>query len=651
MDRRSFLRGSAGVSAGLVAGSSAVTFVAGSQSAAAPAVPAATGAFGQPLTSAVAGKAFVDDYLTNSTDNLSKETNAAVRILSGMEELWKTGGSWDDGVVLDRDQLRENIRFVIDTTAERTDAEAKQSFIDDRQHQSYSATGGLGPLTDVYRTGAKAVTSITAAPDGTPPEKVSDGVPDDAPEGSATGAGSPDSELGLVVELVNTIRGPHASSNPSKYTFQYPRPWRMTLDSEVVETDGIPVMGFPVYDCDVAVAPQLLRQRSDTPERDGGYPSGHTNAAYLAALALAYAIPERFQELLTRASDVGHSRIESGMHSPVDVIGGRVLATALAAAVLYDPQYAELKAAARRQAAEYFQAQTGATADTLHAHAHSAGIDTDRHADYEANRATFTERLTYVLQRQGRDTELAVPKGAEVLLETRLPYLDAEQRRAVLQTTALPAGYPILDGPEGWGRLNLFAAADGYGALRDDVTVEMNAADGGFSAADTWRNDIDGPGGLVKRGTGTLTLTGDNGFTGGTEVHDGTLVAGSPTALGRGGVHVAGGTLRIAPDAGRAEVRGAYTQASGTVLEVTLSDAGEPVLDVLRPVTLEEGSVLDVHLDLAHPPAAGVAVPVIRGRRVRGKFQTVNLDVEVEGYEAVAEYSANGVSVRLEPTP
>ncbi|WP_205855876.1 phosphatase PAP2 family protein, partial [Phytoactinopolyspora endophytica] len=627
MDRRGFLRRSVGVSAGLVAAPSALTLLAGSQPAtAAPPRPATTGAFGQHLTSAAdthraahaarygvvtaeqstaAVQAFVDDYLTNTTDNLSKETNAAVRILSGMEELWKTGSSWDDGVVRAQAVLRDNMQYVVDITRERTDAEAKQSFIDDRQHQSYSATGGLGPLTQLYRAGAMAVTSITAAPDGTPPEKVSDAVPDDAPEGSATGAGSVDSELGRVVELVNTIRGPHASSNPSKYTFQYPRPWRMTGDSEVVETGGVPVLGVPIYEGDVVVAPQLLRQRSDEPERDGGYPSGHANASYLAALALAYAVPERFQELLTRASDLGQSRIDSGMHSPVDVIGGRVLATALAAAVLYDPDYAELKDAARRQAAEYFQAQTGTTADTLYAYAHSAGADTDRYADREVNKETFASRLTYVLPRHGADSELAVPKGAEVLLETRLPYLDAEQRRVVLQTTALPAGYPILDGPEGWGRLDLFTAADGYGAFRDDVTVEMNADDGGFSADDTWRNDISGAGGLTKRGSGALTLTGDNGYTGGTELEAGTLAAGSATALGKGDVSVVGGTLRLDPEAGGVDVRGAYTQSSDGVLDVTLGDDGEPVLDVLRTVTLEEGSVLEVRLDLTRAPAAG----------------------------------------------
>lgn len=44
------------------------------------------------------------------------------------------------------------------------------------------------------------------------------------------------------------------------------------------------------------------------------------------------------------------------------------------------------------------------------------------------------------------------------------------------------------------GPTNLFAAADGYGVFDSDVTVTLDAALGGFDAADTWRNDIDGSG-------------------------------------------------------------------------------------------------------------------------------------------------------------
>ncbi|MEV5902823.1 phosphatase PAP2 family protein [Streptomyces sp. NPDC052127] len=623
VNRRRFLKVSFGGSAALVAAPTLVSWLGAADA------KAAAG----PLP-------FVDDYKTNVTTNLTPETNAVVRILGGFAQVWKTGAAWNTGTPLRPEILRANMRYCIAITRSRTEAAGRQAFVYDRQHQSYAMIAGLGPLTDLYKTGAKAVTSITSAPDTTPATTISDAVPADAPAGSAIGAGSYTSDLGQVAKLVDTVRGPFASGNPGKYAFQYPRPWRMNENSEVVDTGKTDALGYPVYDSKVVVVPQLLRQRGTSATDDGGFPSGHTNAFHLASLAFAYAVPERFQELVTRALELSHTRIVSGMHSTVDVLGGRIMATALAAAALADPANAALKEAARAQALAYFTEKTGTTADTLPAYAHSDA--SDAYADREANARANEPRLTYVLERQGRKTPLTVPKGAEVLLETRLPYLTAAQRREVLRTTALPSGYVMLDGFEQWGRLNLFAAADGYGAFDSDVTVTLDASKGGFDAADVWRHDIEGEGGLTKRGSGTLTLTGHNRYHGGTLLAEGVLVAGHANALGQGDVRLTGGTLRAdAP----VRVRGAWAQESGAVLDLTLRGHHGPVLTVSGRVRLDRGAVLSLRLDADRPPAAGTTVPVIDASALRGQFDRVELNSD--RLRAVPVYTADGLSVRL----
>ena len=552
---------------------------------------------------AATAKPFVTDYKSNVTANQTVDTNAAVRILSGMQTLWQTGTAWNTGTVLDTAVLRASMRYVTQATKTRTQAEADRAFIQDRQNQSYAAISGLGQLAAPYKQIAKAVTSITTASAIHHPTTIDDAVPAGAPAGSALGAGAADSPLGQVVTLVNTLRGPFASGNPSKLAYQYPRPWRMTADSRVVDTGKLDPFGYPVYDSEVVVVPTLLRQRGTTPADDGGFPSGHTNAFHLSALAFAYAVPERFQELVTAAFDLSETRIVAGMHSPVDVVGGRILATALAAATLADPANATLKAAARKQAIDVLLK------------APKSG--TDAYADRDANRSLVQPKLTYGLPRTDRaNTPMVVPQGAEVLLETLFPDLTAEQRREVLRTTAVPAGYPLLDGPEMWGRLDLFTAADGYGAFDSNTTVKIDGTG-------MWRNDISGDGGLVKRGTGSLTLTGANTYRGGTILQEGTLVAGS---LGNGNVTVTGGTLQPTGDL---HVGGDYKQSGGTLT---------------GPLDVDGRAELGGTLALTPTSPA----TVLTAREITGRFDRVTAPA---GFRADVTYDRNKVTARLAVGP
>ncbi|MGO1840223.1 MAG: phosphatase PAP2 family protein, partial [Candidatus Microbacterium stercoravium] len=435
------------------------------------------------------GRHYVDAWASNTTENTSPDTNAAIGLLSTMESYWKPEvpltPEWDAdgtflpesvGTVINGEVLDANIAITRDIAANRTPEQAAQAWVIDRRNQNYSAINGLGPWAGAFRDGTNTGTTIP------------DEVPDDATtvryddEGNANGNwAEEDSAYGSIVQLVNTIRDSAASTNPSKSYYSYARPFR--------------------WSDEVQVLPELMPVKKDDSEAmdDGGYPSGHTNAGWLATYALAYSAPERFSELLTNASEIGNSRIVAGMHSAMDVVGGRIMSSAVAAAALNQPENQELLDQAREAGAALMETE---------------GAGEDPWAEHAGNEALYAERLTYGLPRVGDTTlPVVVPKGAEVLLETRLPYLTDEQRRWVLQSTGLESGYTLLDDAEGWGRMNLVAAADGYSAFDTDVAVEMNAAEGGFSAADTWRNDIEGAGSLTKSGTGSLTLSGENSYT------------------------------------------------------------------------------------------------------------------------------------------
>ncbi|UXT44288.1 phosphatase PAP2 family protein [Agrobacterium tumefaciens] len=558
--------------------------------------------------------------------------NPIIEILSGFNRIWRLGDEkWADGgangdgpadfshvKIVDPAVWQENMRYVLSVTGKnRTRAAAFEAYMNDRRSQGYSVIDGMGPLAAWYREGAGATTTINHTLADFDPNEVITRKEDD----KGTEAGAVDSELKDFVAFMKVIRGPEGTTSPAKYFYSSPRPWRMNDKGEVIETgkETIGDRSFESHDSDPGVIVPALKYARENRGRgkDGGFPSGHTNAAYLAAIAYAYAVPERFSELLTAASELGESRIVAGMHSPLDVIGGRITATAMAAAMLQDPKNAEVKKAAHAALQAYF-AKRLPQGQSLIDFAHGAKPDVDQFAYAAKNGADYRRRMTYSFSRDkaAGDAPMVVPKGAEILLETRLPYLDAAQRRAVLFSTGIEAGYPLLDDSNGWGRINLVAAASGYGAFDGDVEVTMDAAAGGFNAADRWTNDIAGAGRLVKSGSGALTLGGHNSYGGGTIVKDGTLVASSPDALGTGGVLVSGGTLSLGGETDLV-IGGDYAQSGGTLAvdpkKAALRIKGNAVLD---------GATLKLAFDGA--PVAGTRLDVISANGLTGTFTSID---------------------------
>jgi membrane-associated phospholipid phosphatase len=243
--------------------------------------------------------------------------------------------------------------------------------------------------------------------------------------------------------------------------------------------------------------PTLLWQITNgtNPYGDGAFVSGHTNLAYNQALGLAFLVPQQYPSLLVRAADLGNNRILAGMHSPLDVIGGRIEATAIAATNIYNALYDAngnrldwtnpANAAANAIYQAYTQTQTYLTqscgAASVEACIARAQAGDENHASRDrgdhGNREPedlnldpddargYTYRMTYGLAlAASMHLPVSVPVQAQVLLLTRFPYATDEQRIRILQDTALPSGFALLGGNtwDGWGRLNLYAAVSGH---------------------------------------------------------------------------------------------------------------------------------------------------------------------------------------------
>jgi autotransporter-associated beta strand protein len=80
----------------------------------------------------------------------------------------------------------------------------------------------------------------------------------------------------------------------------------------------------------------------------------------------------------------------------------------------------------------------------------------------------------------------------------------------------------------------------------------------------TFTDVVSGPGSISQSGTGTLTIAGDNSFSGGINIADKRLILGSSNALGSGSVTSSGGTLGVSSGVTlpRLTINGAVTLTS-----------------------------------------------------------------------------------------
>jgi acid phosphatase (class A) len=84
--------------------------------------------------------------------------------------------------------------------------------------------------------------------------------------------------------------------------------------------------------------PQRFSEPGD-PEKSAGYPSGHSTRGTVWSLILAEIYPAQRDAILAKGRLVGWTRVEVGVHTPLDIYAGRVLGQAIFLQLMQDPAF------------------------------------------------------------------------------------------------------------------------------------------------------------------------------------------------------------------------------------------------------------------------------------------------------------------------
>ena len=196
----------------------------------------------------------------------------------------------------------------------------------------------------------------------------------------------------------------------------------------------------------------------------------------MGSLILAELVPERFQQMITRAVEYGNDRILMGAHYAMDVLGARTLATYDAAHLLAnDPAYVGQALKGYLVIQDYQAALKTARTDVTKALeagcgkaiAICANEDIGRLSNPAGNEAfyavtqTYNLPVVYPVNASSLEDVGKVAPEAGYLLTTAFPALTLTQADQILTETEGPGG-GFLDNGSAFGvysRLNLYAAA------------------------------------------------------------------------------------------------------------------------------------------------------------------------------------------------
>ncbi|KAE8130025.1 MULTISPECIES: phosphatase PAP2 family protein [Bifidobacterium] len=310
----------------------------------------------------------------------------------------------------------------------------------------------------------------------------------------------------------------------AKKDFNYPRPYFTKADQGVDRTIGgdtnlnglkpeLGIIHIPMFTQD---GQEFGEDYTDYEEPSQAFPSGHTTKAYNRGIALSTLLPELGPEIMARASEAGNNRVVLGVHYPMDVMGGRIAATASSSALWSDsgfrtnellPAHDELenyiaarcKADGNGSTVGECVTKLGANADKGYVNTFTDVVSTKPVTDRASAIDAYTSRMTYgFAQTSAAGQAPKVPAGAEDLLLTAFPDLSVAQRRQILEASEIDSGYPLDASSQGYQRLNLAKAYSANVTLSADGSTIVAISFGNAQSKVTKVSDSDAVTNLLK---------------------------------------------------------------------------------------------------------------------------------------------------------
>jgi uncharacterized protein with beta-barrel porin domain len=301
-------------------------------------------------------------------------------------------------------------------------------------------------------------------------------------------------------------------------------------------------VSYTLWDSTVKTASTVAGAPS--PSSNPSFPSSHMAYAMTDSLLLGMMVPQLYQSMLLRASEMGESRIVVGVHYPLDIIGSRAFSSYDLANLLNNPAYINnasvtgtainlpslFASAAPELQGQLTQAAAAASCGTSLATCATSATNVNPYAASAANAATYAARLTYGLptlsfaQAPAEQAPTSGPNAgpdASILLATlyggssataqnlanavsgvvgsggSLGNLSTNTINQIIlntETNALSAFYGTS--LSYWARINLYAAAGYF----QDVTGTLSLAN-----TDKVNTSVTVASGGVMNGGGTIT--------------------------------------------------------------------------------------------------------------------------------------------------